>query len=326
MCATKKKVHLPKDLGEPASLLTDRQIRDAVRRGYLFREGYADYCVRYSSYELRASSHAEKLGYAEGGRTFHQRIEVNDDAIAIDPGESVRLYCLEQVNVPHNVYGRVTVLGQLFSAGLAGGNTYLDPGFRGELYVTLANISAVSLRLPVGSPVARLEFEKLGEDVQEPHSGSEHVRAIELTYSTKHEDLPEDIQDVDFGSALAELQEIDPSQRFDRRILLAGQCLGIAWRHMLDAEKDIKDLRNDLVFHRAALYFLFALLVGVAWVALSVTPTGRATLHALAQVPPLAKFIIPISISTILLAVQKEVRRVVREMIVAVAEKWREVK
>ena len=48
---------LPKEIGEPSSVLTDGDIRVAGEQGFLFSDGFDGDKVKYSSYELRINGY-----------------------------------------------------------------------------------------------------------------------------------------------------------------------------------------------------------------------------------------------------------------------------
>jgi deoxycytidine triphosphate deaminase len=140
----------------PHSLM-DAQIGEAVENVGLIGGDYKMESARYASCELYASDYAEKLVY-DNEVTGHVELPTTEKEIVVGPGSTVKLYTSETVNLPSNMFALVIVLGQLFSVGLSAGSTYVDPGLQGEIYISLTNISARAIRIPVGCPIVRTVF------------------------------------------------------------------------------------------------------------------------------------------------------------------------
>lgn len=165
---------------EPAAALVDWQIKQAVDDSELIIEGYHPEAAKYATYEARASNYVQRLAY-NGDRTMHVTDRAVDGSIWIASGETVKLYTIEVFNLPDDMYAVVTGLGQLYACGLSIGSTYVDPGSRGAIYLAVTNVSPVAVCLPVGIPIARFQFWRLGETPTRKHLGHQARRRIELT-------------------------------------------------------------------------------------------------------------------------------------------------
>ena len=98
-----------------------------------------------------------------------RRIEVGDsDKILIKPGHRVVLITLEELVVPPDIIARVVSKGSLFSIGLSPVCTYADPGFHGNLGIVTQNISDKYIELPIGEPIAKVDFSKLKKRLIDP--------------------------------------------------------------------------------------------------------------------------------------------------------------
>lgn len=162
-----------------ARMLTDAQIKEAAQRIHLIGGGYDPNSAKYASYELHASDFAEKLTY-DHEMTGHIELQVTGDYIIIDPSTTIKLYTAESINLPPYLWAMVIVLGQLFSAGLAAGSTYVDPGSSGEIYISLSNLTRRPIKIPIGAPIARVHFFVLGDSVETPHAGPASRRPVRL--------------------------------------------------------------------------------------------------------------------------------------------------
>lgn len=168
---------LPDDLGPRSGLLNDNQIRAAINAGFLFAEDSCDFTkIKYATYELRVSKNYEIVIYTDGELATIKR-EVDDSGkIIIEPGQTIKVIAKEYFVVPSDIYAKINTVGQIFSAGLAAENTYADPGFSGELYITLSNISSRNLSIKPDDPLARVEFHKLESPVVVSHQGQSGMR------------------------------------------------------------------------------------------------------------------------------------------------------
>lgn len=77
------------------------------------------------------------------------------------------------------IVARVVSKGAFFSIGLSSVITAVDPGFEGQLGITVANLSNRGIKLKQGDTIAKIEFEKLGKPVAKPYKGP-HSFATDL--------------------------------------------------------------------------------------------------------------------------------------------------
>lgn len=165
---------LPDDIGRPGGLLNDLEINMAISKGYLLHLSTADLTqVKQSSYELRAGNSYQILTYNDS-KIVHEERHVSDgDPIKIAPGCTFKIMIKEHLWIPPNVLAHVYVLGQYFACGLAAEHTYADPGFcHNQFYITMSNVSSRTLSIRAGTPIAKLQFHRLGSPVSQLYSGS----------------------------------------------------------------------------------------------------------------------------------------------------------
>jgi dCTP deaminase len=145
--------------------LTDHEIADAIASGNLVLNA-AKERIGPACYELRMGTVYYDLTEED------HRVEVNDGRkVLIKPGHRVVLITLEQLIVPPDIIARVVSKGSLFSIGLSAVCTYADPGFEGNLGIVTQNISDKYIELPVGEPIAKVDFSRLTKDVDRPYRG-----------------------------------------------------------------------------------------------------------------------------------------------------------
>lgn len=147
--------------------LTDDDIEEYVNHGKLISGDFDKKCIKQACYELRASN------------TYYHPIEsdvkkeVSDGElyILLRPRQLVVIITKETLDIPNDILGRILTKGSLFSLGVNAVNTYVDPGFKGRLGIVFQNQTTKYLKIPVDQPVAKIEFSKLHEPVQEPYHG-----------------------------------------------------------------------------------------------------------------------------------------------------------
>lgn len=145
--------------------LADNEIIARIKVGELIRNGQ-DEQVGPACYELRMGSIYYDLTESD------KRIDATPQGtILIKPGHRVVLITLEELNIPNNVIARVSSKGSLFSIGLTAVNTYADPGFKGNLGVVTQNTSDKYITLPIGEPIAKIDFSILSRNSTHPYQG-----------------------------------------------------------------------------------------------------------------------------------------------------------
>jgi dCTP deaminase len=145
--------------------LTDREIAEAMEFGSLIRNGQTAQ-LGPACYELRMGPIYYDL------TELDRRIDVGEaGTILIKLGHRVVLITLEELAVPLDIIARVVSKGSLFSIGLSPVCTYADPGFSGNLGIVTQNISDKYVELPVGEPIAKVDFSRLSSPVEHQYQG-----------------------------------------------------------------------------------------------------------------------------------------------------------
>jgi dCTP deaminase len=98
------------------------------------------------------------------------RLQSNMDVL-IKPGHRVVLITEEQVAIPDDHVAHVVSKGSFFSLGLSAVATMADPGFCGNLGIVTQNVSDSYIIIPVGEPIAKIEFVKLTRSSTKPYVG-----------------------------------------------------------------------------------------------------------------------------------------------------------
>lgn len=165
----------------PVGMLTDTDIKSAL--SILFSEHADKERAKYSTYEIVLDEGFEVIEYSIEGGILRRSCSPGDGLIAVAPGETVLVYSKECFSLPPNVYARVNTVGQIFLAGFSAENTYVDPGFCGQISITLINNSSRVLSMKAGAPLARVEFIKLSKRPEKIHTGRRGVRESKVVPS-----------------------------------------------------------------------------------------------------------------------------------------------
>ncbi|MVF49835.1 hypothetical protein F9Z43_10995 [Pseudomonas monteilii] len=165
----------------PVGMLTDVDIKAAL--GILFSEHADSARAKYSTYEVVLDAGFHVIQYSNSGEVERLERVPENGVISVLPGETVLVYSKECFSLPPNVYARVNTVGQIFLAGFSAENTYVDPGFLGQISITLINNSSRVLSMAAGAPLARVEFIKLSKRPDKIHSGRKGVRASKVVPS-----------------------------------------------------------------------------------------------------------------------------------------------
>lgn len=154
--------------------LNDTQIRELLDRGELIERGTWEVAnVRHASYTLRLGARVE-VQRASAAREAHRErqaimLRSGGAELELQPGDTALLYSIENLRFPNDILGFTVARGLLFVETLAPENTYVDPGFSGHIYTTVTNLSGRVLKLPYGTPIARLFACRLEAAAAEPY-------------------------------------------------------------------------------------------------------------------------------------------------------------
>ncbi len=109
------------------------------------------------------------------GKSFGLSSAGYDVRIAHDlrlyPRQTSLAHTVEDFYLPDNVSGLVTdksTYARLFISAL---NTYIDPGFQGNLTLELVNLSENAIDIKAGDPIVQIIFHWLDEPTDRPYRG-----------------------------------------------------------------------------------------------------------------------------------------------------------
>jgi len=186
--------------------LTDLEIETEVKQGRLITADFEKKNLHQACYELRMGDVYYDL--TEGDQPIPVQ---RGKKILIKPLHRVVLITKEELLIPTNMLARITSKGSLFSVGLSPVSTYADPGFSGQIGIVTQNISDKYIELPIGEPVAKVEFSRLAGEVGKPYQGQHGFRTEIWPIKHQLQRTYEQVrQDARVGDELIEAYQVTP--------------------------------------------------------------------------------------------------------------------
>ncbi len=168
-------------------ILSDGQIREAVKNGQIFIENFDESCLQPASYDLRLADEfrvfkphqTEVIDPKKPITEAMEKINLNDGGyFVLHPGSFALGLIKERTGVDSKHVGRLEGKSSLARLGLLIHTTagFLDPGNNLKLTLELFNASPLPIRLYPGMKIAQIAFEELGEKCEKPY-GSEGLNS-----------------------------------------------------------------------------------------------------------------------------------------------------
>lgn len=148
-------------------ILSDRDIKKAIREKKLGIEPFDEGCVQPSSYDLKLESQVRMFDNHKAGeidvrkrQDVSRRVKVGKEGFVLHPGEFILGSTVESFRIPANLAAKLEGKSSLARLGLVIHATagYVDPGFEGQLTFEMSNISRLPIRLYGGMKVAQICF------------------------------------------------------------------------------------------------------------------------------------------------------------------------
>jgi dCTP deaminase len=171
---------LRKPTEHDGAVLTDREIRLEVQHGNLISEGFVEANLHGCTYEFTVGEIAYRYDYEEKN-SRQERAQSH----SLFPFESVAIVTAEKVQVDKQHFLFLYSKGSLFSLGLVPVCTGADPGFSGHLGITITNLSARPVVLPVGTRLVKGVFFRLSEEVEKHYVGQHGDATMDWPYPSQ---------------------------------------------------------------------------------------------------------------------------------------------
>lgn len=128
--------------------LSDSEIRDALTERSLVINPFDEASLNPAGYDLRLSAEA-----------------------VLEPSEHRLVATMERVELGGDLLGILHIRSSLAREGILGSLALVDPGFRGQLTISLFNSSRNTIRLKAGERFVQLTLLKLGRRPAREYEG-----------------------------------------------------------------------------------------------------------------------------------------------------------
>jgi deoxycytidine triphosphate deaminase len=130
------------------SVLSDVEIEECIKAGSLVIAPFDASCLGGAGYDLRLS----------------------EDTV-IFSGQNMLVATLERVELGENLVGTLYLRSTLTRAGVIGSLALVDPGFRGQLTVSLFNAGHEPFKMKGQDRFLQIVFHRLGLKTAHPYAG-----------------------------------------------------------------------------------------------------------------------------------------------------------
>ena len=165
-------------------ILSDRDIRQAIKEGRIGIDPFDDSSVQPSSIDLHVDRyfrtfHNARHPYIDVKKPMDdltEMVEVQpDEAFILHPGEFVLGSTNEFVRLPDDLVARLEGKSSLGRLGLLIHSTagLVDPGFEGHLTLELSNVANLPITIYPGMKIGQIGFFKLSSPADHPYGSKE---------------------------------------------------------------------------------------------------------------------------------------------------------
>ena len=130
------------------AILSDVEIEECIKDGSLLIAPFDDSCLSGAGYDLR----------------------LNADT-TIPPKKNKLVATLERVELGEGLVGTLYIRSTLARSGIVGSLALVDPGFRGQLTVSLFNAGPKPFHMKGQSRFLQIVFHRLGVKTAHPYAG-----------------------------------------------------------------------------------------------------------------------------------------------------------
>jgi dCTP deaminase len=128
--------------------LSDANIKRLIVEGKLTIEPYDEGNLNPAGYDLRSAGE-----------------------VVLESGQHILASTLERISLPPDVFGILHVRSSFAREGLFASLALVDPGFRGQLTVSLFNAGKELLRIGCGERFIQLTIIQLSSEAERPYEG-----------------------------------------------------------------------------------------------------------------------------------------------------------
>jgi len=199
-------------------ILTDGQIREAVKSGEICIEPFEERLVQPASYDFRVGRQ---------GATTSKKVITDiekEGYLLLEPGDFTVITVFERVKLSPQHVARFGLRSKYAREGLiATTGPQIDPGFEGRLILGLTNLTPKQIILAFKEELVTLEFHRLEKPTDNPYKGP---------YQGVDELRPEDIAMIVQGEGMALSEVLAVLSSLNKTVGALGG--------------DVKDLTKDI--------------------------------------------------------------------------------
>lgn len=166
-----------------ATFLTDGQMRLLAQAGHAVVEPFDEAFLQSASIDLRLGDIQYKYkfdSYALGQDITPDDYEhVKFEEIILEPRESAFIGLAETIHVPANCVGFVFPRSSITRIGLSIPPVYINPGYNGQMPITIVNNTAIKVKISPRVRVAQLLCARLSVDARLPYDLSPSSKYID---------------------------------------------------------------------------------------------------------------------------------------------------
>jgi len=141
--------------------LLKEDIKQAVKE-YKLLEPFDEKRLKGASYDIAAGETVILVYAEEFGGISPLSLSIKG-SINIPPGHEFIVYSLEKVNIPSNMKGRLSLRSHLATQLISFAGGIIDPGYKGFLFLPLANLGDSPFTITYGQPLVVAEFTRLAK-------------------------------------------------------------------------------------------------------------------------------------------------------------------
>ncbi len=130
------------------TILSDQEIAERLQDGSIVLTPFDSACLGGAGYDLRAGMN-----------------------VAIPPGEYRLVATLERVELGDDIAGTLHIRSSLARAGIIASLAVVDPGFRGQLTISLFNVGAEPFRMTKNDKFLQMVLHQLSSKSLRPYRG-----------------------------------------------------------------------------------------------------------------------------------------------------------
>ncbi|WP_448583342.1 dCTP deaminase [Thermocrinis sp.] len=157
-------------------ILSDRSIKELIKKGELSIEPFEEKNIQSSSIDLRLGDDvvfylADFIDVKEKSIPV-QRVRIPEEGLVIEPKSFLLATTLEYIKLPDDITAFVEGRSSLGRLGLFIENAgWVDAGFEGQITLELYNANSCPIRLYKGMRVCQIVLAKLDKPAEKPYRG-----------------------------------------------------------------------------------------------------------------------------------------------------------